>query len=132
MICTKVLAICRELNIINLLIIFFISAEEEKAIIIENSNSRVELITQKPLAELSMEEIGTWLANLGLECYAGELRRWGATGSKLFDCSQQQLEKEIEIKNVFHKKKLLYAIESEKSGSDKFLGADKVLFIILY
>ncbi|XP_029033409.1 liprin-beta-1 isoform X3 [Osmia bicornis bicornis] len=101
-------------------------AEEEKAIIIENSNSRVELITQKPLADLSMEEIGTWLANIGLECYAGELRRWGATGSKLFDCSQQQLEKEIEIKNVFHKKKLLYAIESEKSGSDKFLGADKM------
>ncbi|XP_034185432.2 liprin-beta 1 isoform X3 [Osmia lignaria lignaria] len=101
-------------------------AEEEKAIIIENSNSRVELITQKPLADLSMEEIGTWLANIGLECYASELRRWGATGSKLFDCSQQQLEKEIEIKNVFHKKKLLYAIESEKSDSDKFLGADKM------
>nr|XP_012148070.1 PREDICTED: liprin-beta-1 isoform X2 [Megachile rotundata] len=101
-------------------------AEEEKAIIIENSNSRVESITQKPLAELSMEEIGNWLANLGLECYAGELRRWGATGSKLFECSQQQLEKELEIKNVFHKKKLLYAIESEKSGSVQFLGADKM------
>lgn len=101
-------------------------AEEEKAIIIENSNSRVESITQKPLAELSMEEIGNWLASLGLECYAGELRRWGATGSKLFECSQQQLEKELEIKNIFHKKKLLYAIESEKSGSVQFLGADKM------
>lgn len=82
--------------------------------------------------ELSMEEIEDWLVNLGLECYAGELRRWGATGSKLLDCSQQQLEKELEIKNVLHRKKLLYAIESEKFDGAEFLGSDKVFFIILY
>ncbi|KOC66703.1 Liprin-beta-1 [Habropoda laboriosa] len=100
-------------------------AEEEKTII-EDSNSRIESVAQKSLIELSMEEIGDWLTNLGLECYAGELRRWGATGSKLFECSQQQLEKELEIKNILHRKKLLYAIESERFGGAEFLGSDKM------
>ncbi|XP_033360304.1 liprin-beta-1 isoform X10 [Bombus vosnesenskii] len=99
-------------------------AEEEKTII-GDTNSQIESI-QKPLVELSMEEIGDWLANLGLECYAGELRRWGATGTKLLECSQQQLEKELEIKNVLHRKKLLYAVESEKSGGAEFFGSDKM------
>ncbi|XP_053970841.1 liprin-beta-1 isoform X1 [Hylaeus volcanicus] len=99
-------------------------AEEEKTIIIGDPNSRLE--TQKPLAELSMEEIEDWLANLGLECYAGELRRWGATGAKLLECSQQQLERELEIKNILHRKKLLYAIESEKYGGSEFFGSDKM------
>ncbi|KAK1137186.1 hypothetical protein K0M31_001710 [Melipona bicolor] len=99
-------------------------AEEEKTII-GDSNFQMESI-QKSLIELSMEEIGDWLTNLGLECYAGELRRWGATGSKLLECSQQQLEKELEIKNVLHRKKLLYAIESEKTGGTEFLGSDKM------
>lgn len=100
-------------------------AEKEKTII-GDSNSQIASITQKSLVELSMEEIEDWLANLGLECYAGELRRWGATGSKLLDCSQQQLEKELEIKNVLHRKKLLYAIESEKFDGAEFLGSDKM------
>ena len=101
-------------------------AEEEKTVIIEDSSSRVETVAEKPLAELSMEEIGDWLANLGLECYASELRRWGATGAKLLECSQQQLEKELEIKVILHRKKLLYAVESEKSGGLDFLGSDKM------
>lgn len=100
-------------------------AEKEKTIV-GDSNSQIASITQKSLVELSMEEIEDWLANLGLECYAGELRRWGATGSKLLDCSQQQLEKELEIKNVLHRKKLLYAIESEKFDGAEFLGSDKM------
>ncbi|XP_015431887.1 PREDICTED: liprin-beta-1 [Dufourea novaeangliae] len=100
--------------------------EENKKVIIENSICRAQMVPQKPLADLSMEEIGGWLEDLGLECYASELRRWGATGSKILEFSQQQLEKELEIKNVLHRKKLLYAIESEKSGGIDFLGSDKM------
>ncbi|XP_078036348.1 liprin-beta 1 isoform X1 [Augochlora pura] len=101
-------------------------AEEEKNVIIESSNCRLQVMTQKPLAELSMEEIQGWLTNLGLECYTCELRRWGATGAKLIESSPQQLEKELEIKNVLHRKKLLYALESEKSDGVDFLGSDKM------
>lgn len=93
---------------------------------------QLELSSPKSLAELSMEEIGDWLARLGLECYAAELRRWGATGLKLLDATQVQLEKELDIKNALHKKKLLYAIESEKSNGAGFLGSHKVINTLLW
>ncbi|XP_012530529.1 liprin-beta-2 isoform X2 [Monomorium pharaonis] len=100
---------------------------EEAKIMISEANPQVELLPPKPLVELSMEEIRDWLARLGLECYATELRRWGATGSKLLDATQVQLEKELDIKNTLHRKKLLYAIESERSNGIGFLGSQKIL-----
>lgn len=66
------------------------------------------------------------MARLSLECYAAELRRWGATGSKLLDATQVQLEKELDIKNTLHRKKLLYAIESERSNGAGLFGSHKV------
>lgn len=78
-----------------------------------------------------MEEIGDWLARLGLECYAGELRRWGATGSKLIDATQVQLEKELDIRNTLHRKKLLYAIESERGNGAGLFGSHKVAINIM-
>ncbi|XP_032672080.1 uncharacterized protein LOC116844542 isoform X3 [Odontomachus brunneus] len=102
-----------------------ILAEEEK-IVIGEASAQMESLPPKPLAELTMEEISDWLACLGLECYAGELRRWGATGSKLLDATQVQLEKELDIKNTLHRKKLLYAIESERSNGTGFLGSHKM------
>ncbi|XP_029676628.1 liprin-beta-2-like [Formica exsecta] len=100
-----------------------ILAEEAKIVICEAS---AEPLPPKPLAELTMEEIGDWLARLGLECYAAELRRWGATGLKLLDSTQVQLEKELDVKNILHRKKLLYAIESERSNGAGFLGSQKM------
>lgn len=98
---------------------------------ISEASVQVELSPPKPLAELSMEEIGDWLARLNLECYAAELRRWGATGSKLLDATQVQLEKELDIKYALHRKKLLYAIESERSNGAGFLGSHKVALNVL-
>ncbi|XP_011255665.1 liprin-beta-2 isoform X4 [Camponotus floridanus] len=100
-----------------------ILAEEAKIIICEASAEPPPL---KPLAELTMEEIGDWLTRLGLECYTAELRRWGATGPKLLDATQIQLEKELDMKNILHRKKLLYAIESERSNGAGFLGSHKM------
>lgn len=97
-------------------------AEEEKTIIDDGAVQP----EAKPLAELTMEEIGDWLGSLSLECYVGELRRWGATGAKLLESTPQQLEKELEIKNVLHRKKLVYAVESEKNEGAEFLGSDKM------
>ncbi|XP_011646046.1 liprin-beta-2 isoform X4 [Pogonomyrmex barbatus] len=99
---------------------------EESKIVISEASAQVELTPSKPLAELGMEEISDWLSCLGLECYAAELRRWGATGLKLLDATQVQLEKELDIKNALHRKKLLYAIESERSNGTEFLGSHKM------
>lgn len=98
---------------------------------IGEASAQIEPLPPKPLAELTMEEISDWLARLNLECYAGELRRWGATGPKLLDTTQVQLEKELDIKNALHRKKLLYAIESERSSGTGFLGSHKVANVIL-
>lgn len=103
-----------------------VAAAEEEKIVIGEASAQVEPLPPKPLAELTMEEISDWLVRLGLECYAGELRRWGATGPKLLDVTQVQLEKELDIKSTLHRKKLLYAIESERSNGTGFLGSHKV------
>ena len=81
----------------------------------------------KPFSTLSVEEIGHWLFELGLECYAGELRKWKATGEKLLDSTPNQIEKELDIKNPLHRKKFLYAIESERCHGAGFLGSEKVI-----
>ncbi|CAD6245331.1 GSCOCG00013652001-RA-CDS [Cotesia congregata] len=78
------------------------------------------------LKDLSMEEVEYWLAQLGLECYSGELRRWGATGPKLLDSTPHQIEKELDIKNSLHRKKLMYAIECERCNGVGFLGSEKM------
>lgn len=80
----------------------------------------------KALSELSMEEIEEWLGRLGLESYAPELRRWGATGEKLLESSHHQLEKELDIKNSLHRKKMMYAIECGRCNGVGFLGSEKV------
>ncbi|KAF7390903.1 hypothetical protein HZH66_009383 [Vespula vulgaris] len=100
-------------------------AEEEKTVIGESS-FQPESAPPKPLAELSIEEVGEWLSRIGLECYAAELRRWGATGVKLVEATPNQIEKELDIKNILHRKKLLYAIESERSNAEGFLGSEKM------
>ncbi|XP_015595925.1 liprin-beta-1 isoform X2 [Cephus cinctus] len=103
-----------------------ILAEEEKIVIGEAAPQPEPTPLPKPLAELSMEDVSDWLSRLGLECYAGELRRWGATGTKLLDTTQNQIEKELDIKNTLHRKKLLYAIECERCNGVGFLGSEKM------
>lgn len=90
-------------------------------------NQNVGIFLPKPLVELSVEEVGEWLSRFGLKCYADELKHWGATGSKLLDITANQIEKELEIKNPLHRKKLLYAIESEKFNGEGFFGSNKVI-----
>ncbi|XP_044592545.1 liprin-beta-1 isoform X3 [Cotesia glomerata] len=93
-----------------------------------NKQEEIESVSviSKSLKDLSMEEVEYWLAQLGLECYSGELRRWGATGPKLLDSTPHQIEKELDIKNSLHRKKLMYAIECERCDGVGFLGSEKM------
>ncbi|XP_033216200.1 liprin-beta-1 isoform X2 [Belonocnema kinseyi] len=98
---------------------------EEQTLMNEISSCKQEK-APRSFAELNVEEIGYWLVQLGLECYAGELRKWNATGQKLLDSTQDQIEKELDIKNPLHRKKLLYAIETERCHGTDFLESDKM------
>lgn len=105
-----------------LLIVSNFTADEEKTVI------EVVPVESGPkcLAEVSADDIGKWLSRLGLECYTNDLKKWGATGAKLLDATQHQIDKELDIKNSLHRKKLLYAIECERSNGVGFLGSEKV------
>ena len=81
---------------------------------------------------MSNEDLCSWLAQLGLGSYMSEMKRWKATGKRLLETPLSQLEKELEIKNVLHKKKLICAIEFEKSGGDGFFGSDKVSVYFIF
>ncbi|XP_044008496.1 liprin-beta-1-like isoform X2 [Aphidius gifuensis] len=99
---------------------------EEERIVINEREIPEKVIPPKSLSELSMEEIEEWLGRLGLESYAPELRRWGATGKKLLESTNHQIEKELDIKNTLHRKKMLYAIECERCNGVGFLGSEKM------
>ncbi|XP_058788608.1 liprin-beta-1 isoform X3 [Phymastichus coffea] len=101
-----------------------ILAAEEK--IINDSTSYIQPVPIKAFAEMTLDDINDWMAQLGLESYKNELKRWGATGSKLLDASHHQIEKELDIKNALHKKKLLYAVECERLNGAGFLGSEKM------
>lgn len=100
-------------------------AEEERIVITEREIPE-KVIPPKSLNELSMEEVEEWLGRLGLESYAPELRRWGATGTKLLESTNHQIEKELDIKNTLHRKKMIYAIECERCNGVGFLGSEKM------
>lgn len=112
-------------EIYNRAFILLIAADEEKTIM-SDSVSYIKPVPTKPFGQLTIDDVGEWLGQLGLETYTNELKRWGATGSKLLDASQHQIEKELDIKNPLHRKKLLYAIESERCNGSGFLGSEKV------
>lgn len=104
------------------------TAEKEKTFFIRDRSNLAESIPSKPFDQLSVAEVEEWLVRLGLEKYTSELKRWRATGSKLLDASNSQIEKELDIKNVLHRKKLLYAIESERCKGVGYSGSEKVSF----
>jgi len=52
----------------------------------------------QPFAEWDSEAICRWLQELGLDCYAGDAKRWVKSGAQLLQASNHELEKELGIK----------------------------------
>ncbi|KAL1489665.1 hypothetical protein ABEB36_013607 [Hypothenemus hampei] len=77
----------------------------------------------KPFAEWDTENICDWLQDLGLDQYIPDAKRWVKTGQQLQESSITEIEKELNIKNALHRKKLQLALidTSENSSSDLYL-----------
>ncbi|KAK5643698.1 hypothetical protein RI129_007543 [Pyrocoelia pectoralis] len=77
----------------------------------------------KPFAEWDTENICDWLQDLGLEQYISEAKRWIKNGQQVQEAPIQDIEKELGIKNVLHRKKLQLAIADslENGCSDPYL-----------
>ncbi|XP_022252699.1 liprin-beta-1-like isoform X3 [Limulus polyphemus] len=71
-----------------------------------------------PFAQWDTDMVANWLHRIGLNMYVNECKRWVKNGDHLLKASQHDLEKELGIKNPFHRKKLQLAFQSlgSKSG----------------
>ncbi|XP_056632036.1 uncharacterized protein LOC130442070 isoform X2 [Diorhabda sublineata] len=72
----------------------------------------------KPFSEWDTENICDWLQDLGLDNYITEAKRWVQNGQQLQEASINEIEKELNIKNPLHRKKLQLAlIDTQANGS---------------
>ncbi|XP_072398611.1 liprin-beta-2 isoform X2 [Diabrotica undecimpunctata] len=72
----------------------------------------------KPFSEWDTENICDWLQDLGLDSYVPEAKRWVQNGQHLQEASIGEIEKELNIKNPLHRKKLQLAlIDTQANGS---------------
>lgn len=80
--------------------------------------NRAALPTDKPFAEWDVDAVCEWLADMGLECYEEETRRWlGARGAAdLLSASAVDIEKELGLRSPLHRKKITLAL-ADAAGS---------------
>lgn len=68
-----------------------------------------------PLKEWDAEITCEWLENLGLDAYSADAKKWltNPAGNKgiIATSTPQQIERELNIKNSLHKKKIVLALK---------------------
>ncbi|XP_041651115.1 liprin-beta-2b isoform X2 [Cheilinus undulatus] len=68
-----------------------------------------------PFYKWSTEQVCDWLEEIGLGQYSILARHWVTSGQTLLSATPQDLERELAVKNVLHRKKLQLAIKSFSS-----------------
>ncbi|GBO02014.1 Liprin-beta-1 [Araneus ventricosus] len=68
----------------------------------------------EPFAKWDSSLICDWLASIGLSMYVPECKKWVKNGDQMLKASTSDFEKELNIKNPLHRKKLLLAINGAK------------------
>lgn len=63
------------------------------------------------LASWDIDTMCAWFTCMGLSCYVGELRRVVKDGEQLLNMSSHQMEKELGIKNAYHRRKIQLAMQ---------------------
>nr|CAD7442393.1 unnamed protein product [Timema bartmani] len=69
-----------------------------------------------PFADWDSDAISQWLHDLGLEIYAADAKRWVKSGAQFLAASSQEIDKELGIKNLLHRKKLQLALLSKQEA----------------
>lgn len=70
-----------------------------------------------PFSRWDKDRIVAWFNEIGLNMYLGDVRRWCRNGDQLLKASPHDLEKELGIRNLLHRKKLQLALQSMNSGN---------------
>ncbi|XP_041746586.1 liprin-beta-1 isoform X1 [Coregonus clupeaformis] len=71
-----------------------------------------------PFARWSKEQVCDWLQEQGLGLYLNMAHMWISSGQTLLQASQQDLERELGIKHLLHRKKLQLALQALGSEED--------------
>ncbi|ELU16424.1 hypothetical protein CAPTEDRAFT_227812 [Capitella teleta] len=68
-------------------------------------------LSDQPFAQWDAERLSMWMHAIGLSMYVGQCKRWLKNGDQLLKASNHELEKELGIRNHFHRKKLQLALQ---------------------
>ncbi|XP_033896243.1 liprin-beta-1-like [Acipenser ruthenus] len=71
-----------------------------------------------PFAKWTKEQVCNWLQEQGLGLNVNFAKRWIMSGQTLLQASQQDLERELGIKQPLHRKKLQLALQALGSEED--------------
>uniref|UniRef100_A0AAQ4NR85 PPFIA binding protein 1b n=1 Tax=Gasterosteus aculeatus aculeatus TaxID=481459 RepID=A0AAQ4NR85_GASAC len=71
-----------------------------------------------PFARWSKDQVCDWLQGQGLGLHVNMARGWISSGQTLLQASQQDLERELGIKHLLHRKKLQLALQALGSEED--------------
>ncbi|OCT88007.1 hypothetical protein XELAEV_18016636mg [Xenopus laevis] len=75
-----------------------------------------------PFAKWTKDQVCSWLRDQGLGGYVNSCKQWIVSGQTLLHASQQDLEKELGIKQPLHRKKLQLALQSLGSEDESNYG----------
>lgn len=70
-----------------------------------------------PFARWDSDRLSAWLHSMGLSMYVGDCKRWARNGDQLVKASPHEIEKELGIKNLFHRRKFHLALQAASTGS---------------
>ncbi|XP_017267101.1 liprin-beta-1 [Kryptolebias marmoratus] len=75
-----------------------------------------------PFSRWTKDEVCAWLHEQGLSMYAAQGQNWIRSGQTLLQASQHDLEKELGMKQLLHKKKLQLALQALGSEDSDLQG----------
>lgn len=83
---------------------------------------------KKPFKEWDSEMLCVWFEELGLDYVIENARRWLRTGDDLLACAPQDIEKELNLKSLLHRKKILLALAdvAEQDNDEMLRNAGKL------
>ncbi|KAL7033148.1 hypothetical protein ACKWTF_007493 [Chironomus riparius] len=83
---------------------------------------------KKPFKEWDSEMLCVWFEELGLDYVIENARRWLKTGEDILTCAPQDIEKELNLKSLLHRKKILLAMADvgEQDNDEMLRNAGKL------
>ena len=74
-----------------------------------------------PFSQWDTTLVADWFAGIGLGMYVSECKRWVKNGEHLMRATAAEVEKDLGIRNLLHRKKLRLAVAAMNDEEDQLL-----------